>query len=146
MADSDSDNSSSSSDAAGRFLPKSQKGWGGGELEMEHQLESFREKKSGAAAVDISQFQNTEVGKGYQAKHVVRQKQYVDPETADVQDMTTRYNDSSKEETKKITNKKRKEPSGTKPKKDTPKTRLKKYMGCTGMRNFRREIQDILSS
>ena len=33
----------------------------------------MRTEKSGSAAVNLNQFRNTEVGQGYQAKHVVRQ-------------------------------------------------------------------------
>ena len=52
--------------------------WKGEEMEMEHQLDSSSSrrddnKKSGFAAVDISQFHNSVVGEGYKAKHVVRQ-------------------------------------------------------------------------
>ena len=48
--------------------------WEGDSMEMDHQRESFREDKSKAVtAVDIRQFQNTVIGEGYQAKHVVRQ-------------------------------------------------------------------------
>ena len=57
--------------------------WEGEEMELDHQRETERrdrdreESSTGAAAivtaVDLNQFRNTEVGKGYQAKHVVRQ-------------------------------------------------------------------------
>jgi hypothetical protein len=57
--------------------------WQGEEMELDHQRESERRDRdrdassTGAAAivtaVDLNQFRNTEVGKGYQAKHVVRQ-------------------------------------------------------------------------
>ena len=169
MSESDSDSSSGSSDAAARFLPKSQKGWGGGDLEMEHQRESFRQQKKGAAAVDISQFQNTEVGKGYQAKHVVRQRglqhhdlsgQQKQQTTADLvfQDTGgssgTRAKEEKEESKSSSRNKKRKERGSDsikeeerKPRrrKDTHKTRLEKYLACAGMRNFRREIEEMLS-
>ena len=50
------------------------RGWDGGHLEMEHQVESLRQNKSSAvAAVDVRQFHNVEVGEGYKARHVVRQ-------------------------------------------------------------------------
>ena len=58
--------------------------WQGEEMELDHQRETERRDRdrdesstTGAAAivtaVDLNQFRNTEVGKGYQAKHVVRQ-------------------------------------------------------------------------
>lgn len=45
--------------------------------EFEHQRERLRRADDHAsthAAVDLSQFRNEEVGKGYKAKHVVRQR------------------------------------------------------------------------
>jgi hypothetical protein len=54
--------------------------WAGEEMELEHQRQQPSDKKQTYAAVDITQFQNTVVGKGYQAKHVVRQRT---AETAD---------------------------------------------------------------
>lgn len=137
MTESDSE-SSNSHDAAARFIPGSHKGWGGNDLEMEHQRESFREQKNGAAAVDITQFQNTEVGSGYQAKHVVRQKHFKQQPAFAVKDMT-----GGKE--KKYNKRKRPEPEIPEPC-DTPKTRLKKYLACAGMKHFLRELDDMLSS
>jgi hypothetical protein len=62
-------------------------GWDGDNMELEHLRESGRLLKDGKglplqgsqsssayAAVDLSKFRNTEVGQGYQAKHVIRQK------------------------------------------------------------------------
>ena len=52
-------------------------------MEMDHRRDRMRPKAENGeegrgagtyAAVDLRQFQNTEVGKGYQARHVVRQK------------------------------------------------------------------------
>jgi hypothetical protein len=75
---------------------KKKRGWEGEELELEHQREqmmmtmmhpSMGQKKgeeggvvvnsstaSTSAAVDLNQFRNTEVGRGFQAKHVIRQR------------------------------------------------------------------------
>ena len=51
-------------------------GWAGDELEMQHQMEhlSNNNTKNATAAVDLSQFRNEEVGVGYQAKGVIRQR------------------------------------------------------------------------
>jgi hypothetical protein len=63
-------------------------GWDGDDMELEHLKETGRLLKDGRglssqdqsqsasayAAVDLSKFRNTEVGQGYQAKHVIRQK------------------------------------------------------------------------
>lgn len=65
--------------------------WQGEEMELDHQRETERrdrdrdESSTGAAivtAVDLNQFRNTEVGKGYQAKHVVRQNTATNNDTA----------------------------------------------------------------
>lgn len=77
--------SSDGSSAAGPALPagvlKTRTAWAGDELEMDHTREQIRrgaddevDHQATHAAVDISQFHNKEVGSGYQARHVVRQK------------------------------------------------------------------------
>jgi hypothetical protein len=53
--------------------------WEGEEMELEHYREDRlsgekRRKHDTAVAVDLAQFQNTAVGQGYQAKHVIRQR------------------------------------------------------------------------
>jgi hypothetical protein len=64
------------------------RGWGGGDMEMEHQQEATRkEKRKNVAAVRVEQFQNTVVGEGYQAKHVIRQPSK-NKEAAKIVDMT----------------------------------------------------------
>ncbi|VEU44472.1 unnamed protein product [Pseudo-nitzschia multistriata] len=64
----------------GEFGSKNDKnrgGWGES-MELAHQREAGRRVTAGApetvVAVDLSQFRNTEVGRGYQARHVVRQR------------------------------------------------------------------------
>ena len=60
-------------------------GWGGEELEMQHQQDVFAAKnknKHHQQSLLRDQFQNTEVGQGYQAKHVIRQKQHSSATTA----------------------------------------------------------------
>lgn len=130
------DNSSSSSDDDERFLPKSRKGWQGEDLELEHARESSGKSKQ-AAAVDISQFQNTEVGKGYQAKHVVRQ-QHAERKTVEIIDYSQKNKKRAREE-EAVDDDQKKEV-------DNPKTRLKKYLASPGFVMFRKEIEDILSS
>jgi len=158
-----SSSSSSSEDEAARFIPKSAKGWQGGDLELDHAREAFEQHKSKTvAAVDISQFQNTEIGKGYQAKHVVRQrgagldagneasgtlevKDMSQPNTTTITTSTTTTTTTtttarSKDKKK---SKKRKEPPEEI---DTPRIRLNKYLNCPGMVAFRKEIENILAS
>ena len=57
-------------------------GWGEA-MELAHQTEESERRRKrkqnsdgdvGAVAVDLGQFRNTEVGRGYQARHVVRQR------------------------------------------------------------------------
>ena len=80
---------SDDSDDGARHLPagvlRSRGGWADmNGYEVEHQRERLRRvdhaksdedvTKTTHAAVDLSQFRNEEVGKGYKAKHVVRQR------------------------------------------------------------------------
>jgi len=107
------------------------RGWQGEQLEMDHQLEVVRSgKQSAAAAVDIRQFQNTVVGEGYQAKHVVRQRSAQPTSDLKIQDMT----------------------GGTSFRNDKEQNLLKSdtgarnYIENEGLREFRKEIESILSS
>ncbi|CAJ1969550.1 unnamed protein product [Cylindrotheca closterium] len=105
----------------------SKRGWQGSSMEMEHQQDSSRNKKSkNVAATDKQQFYNTEVGVGYQAKHVMRQPSKRDPKNK-VVDMTGGKDFKSEKkrpETKKFEN----------------------VIECKGLRDFRREIEKILNS
>jgi hypothetical protein len=117
-----------------RGVTKRRRGWEGEEMEMVHQTEAFREDKGKAsAAVDISQFQNHEVGKGYQAKHVVRQKTGEAP-SVKIKDMSGGNNgaDSKAKAPKRSANEIREIRAS--------------YMKSAGLREFRKEIEKILSS
>lgn len=112
-----------------RGVSSRRKGWQGEELEMQHQREAARsEKQKVSAAVDIKQFQNTVVGEGYQAKHVIRQPS-TSNSAANVRDMTGGKFAESTNETKPLTTTDRAE-----------------YIKNSGLRDFRREIETILSS
>jgi hypothetical protein len=108
-------------------------GWQGEEMEMTHQRDAFREDKSKAhAAVDISQFQNHEVGKGYQAKHVVRQRSGKESSSGKMQDMT---GEASGKKTKEL------------PAVSTISVEERdSFIRSSPLREFRREIEKILSS
>lgn len=82
--------------------------------------------KAAHAAVDLSQFRNEEVGKGYQAKHVIRQAGTTS-KTSGIVDMSKNEKDESKPKPKEAT---------------TTET----YLACRGMRNFIREIDNILEN
>ncbi|CAB9531161.1 expressed unknown protein [Seminavis robusta] len=137
MAPASDDSSDSDESEDRRFLPQSHKGWQGENLELDHQRESIRQHKTKAtsAAVDISQFQNHEVGKGYQAKHVIRQ-QVASQDTVKIKDMT---GDKKKR-------KKEKRQREKTEKVDTPKAKVQKYLSSPGLILFRGEIEDILKS
>jgi hypothetical protein len=118
-----------------RGVTKRRRGWEGEEMEMVHQREAFREDKGKAsAAVDISQFQNHEVGKGYQAKHVVRQKTGEAPsvKTKDMSGGNNGVADSKAKAPKRSSN-------------EISEIRAS-YMKSAGLREFRKEIEKILSS
>lgn len=80
----DEGGSDASSKLGGPFLPDGvlrQKGaiWEGEEMELDHYREERlsgekRRKQNTTVAVDLTQFQNTTIGQGYQAKHVIRQR------------------------------------------------------------------------
>jgi ribosomal protein S2 len=67
-----SDSESSAGPCVPKGVLKSRGGWQGDELELERS--AAEPDKAVFAAVDLDQFRNTQVGKGYQAKHVVRQR------------------------------------------------------------------------
>ena len=98
---------------------------------IDHQRETLQNSgntKAAHAAVDLSQFRNEEVGKGYQAKHVIRQAGAgATSKTSGIVDMSKNEKDESKPKPKEAT---------------TTET----YLACRGMRNFIREIDKILEN
>ena len=114
-----------------RGVTSRHRGWQGENLEMEHQQEASRsEKHKARAAVDITQFQNHVVGEGFQAKHVIRQPSAQTGSTA-IFDMTGGMQSGSRMEPK--------APQKSTATKDD-------YMRNSAFRDFRREIEKILSS
>jgi hypothetical protein len=113
-----------------RGVSTRRKGWQGEALEMEHQQEASRsEKRKVSAAVDIKQFQNHVVGKGYQAKHVIRQPS-ASASVTNIRDMAGAKTGESSKEVKSL---------------NTSAERAD-YIKYAGLREFRREIENILSS
>ena len=86
--------------------------------------------KSTHAAVDLQQFRNDEVGKGYQAKHVVRQKG-VPSKASGIVDMSQRKDESMKTLTARS---------------NAESITKESYLQCRGMRNFMREVNKILNT
>ena len=95
------------------------------------QQQSGSSAKSTNAAVDLQQFRNDEVGKGYQAKHVVRQKG-VPSKASGIVDMSQR-----KEESMETTQTARS---------NAESITKESYLQCQGMRNFMREVEKILEN
>ena len=93
---------------------------------MQQQSESSA--KSTHAAVDLQQFRNDEVGKGYQAKHVVRQKG-VPSKASGIVDMSQRKEESMATQTSRS---------------NAESITKESYLHCRGMRNFLREVEKIL--
>lgn len=122
------------------------RGWGEA-MELAHQTESgLRNNRNGdnyndndndrdsgqVVAVDLNQFRNTEVGVGYQAKHVVRQK------TATVAKTKTRTINSNSNVGV------GRENSGVED--QTKPIETEELLRNAGLRAFRTEIENILSS
>lgn len=135
-------------------LNSQRRGWAGENLEIEHQRESFasEDKKSRTAAVDLSQFRNEEIGKGYQAKHVVRQRGTA-VSSADVVDMSGGAFELKGGSEKKTSKKERNEKKSGKRKRekdrgvgaDQSDTRIDSYLECKGLETFLEEVEKMLS-
>ena len=143
------------------------RGWQGEELELEHQRRQVSANNKAAvgaavaAAVDLDQFRNTEVGKGYQAKHVVRQATAA-AASVTIQDMSLpsareeeeRHREKSSSSDKKKKKKRKRHSSGGKRRKkskeegddDHQSSRLKRYLRSDALRRFRKELQKIEAS
>jgi hypothetical protein len=130
-----------SDDSTGPALPrgvlKARAGWKGDDMEMEHQMRET-DKSGTSVAVDLQQFRNEEVGVGYQAKHVVRQRSGQTPEQK-IHDMSKASNEDSQSKKKK----KRKHEEKPEAKED-PAERVRKYLQSEGLRRFRKELEKIV--
>ena len=137
---------------------KAKKGWAGGEMEMSHHREQLRStdhvSKTQYGTVDLGQLQNKEVGHGYQARGVVRQRNGQERSGMKIVDMTKNTHEkeddinsgistsSSKEKRRKRTSKRKtKVPT----KKDKDEDPVQKYLQCKALCDFRRELEKILS-
>jgi hypothetical protein len=116
-------------------------GWEGDDLEWERSRSTTIDPKV-SAAVDLKQFRNEEVGKGYQAKHVVRQPSATRDHNFRIEDMTTKTTRSSKKG-------KRKDSSSATKKRDRDQedqfsSKLAKYLNCESFCKFRQEIEKMV--
>ena len=137
----------SSDDDLGPSVPsgvlRSRGGWDDKfNLEIEHTKEKMNadnnnEDKKISAAVDLSQFRNEEVGKGYKAKHVVRQKEAISHATK-VVDMSggSTFNKQKEDRTA--------DSSKSKKRRRDEESPVQSYLKCQGMRDFIKQTHKIL--
>jgi hypothetical protein len=156
----------SSDDETGNDLPagvlRSRGGWAdANNIELEHQRERLRaadteiehdqaargDVTKNHAAVDLSQFRNEEVGRGYKAKHVVRQRE-ASSSAMGVLDMSGGIFSTKDALSSSATKKRVHDESGGKDKtavgKKSSDSCLDTYLKCKGMRDFMKEIDKIL--
>ena len=146
--------------AAASATTRLERGWQGSNMELEHQREmslrvSGDGKQSTPVAVDLLQFHNTQVGQGYQAKHVIRQPGSDGHAMMVVKDMTvaTTSGKATAAATTTTSNKRPRDASGTSTSTSTSTrtsrtlstpTKLQKYLSSPGFRWFREEVEDLL--
>lgn len=133
MSDSESQ---SSANRGGPDLPRGvlkTKGW---KIDLDDD-NSRPSISSGPAAVDLRQFQNFEVGKGYQAQHVVRQPQAAS-EGVKIVDMSSR-----RVQPKEALHKSRHSSDKKDTKKDWKARRLQRYLQSPVFCRFRKELEKI---
>lgn len=147
------------------------RGWAGDEMEMNHKIQeklSSSSTTNNFTAVDLTQFRNEEVGRGYQAKGVVRQN-YNEGQTLKVIDMSKKIAataiatqqssnnnnnvndgcskscpDDKKRKLKKKKQKTEEKKAGRQQREE--EVNLEKYLQCEAIRRFRREIEKIVRS
>lgn len=119
------------------------KGWAGEELEIEHRREQLRNNEfKSHTTVDLGQFQNKEVGVGYQARGVIRQRGADGPQMKIV-DMTKKVGQDDQETGSVESSSKKKRKREKKSKKKAKDDLLKMFLECRALRDFRKEIEKI---
>jgi hypothetical protein len=120
-------------------------GWQGEEMELQHKQNQQQDSstKDVSAAVDLKQFQNTEVGVGYQAKHVIRQRT-----SAGVAVTTTTTTTTNNKQDVSTNNLKHKSKKMTYDHNNTAQVipTKEEFVRNDGLRMFRKEIENILST
>lgn len=114
-------------------------GWQGDHLELQHSMDMRRsdtQHDDTVVAVDLSQFRNTEVGRGYQAKHVVRQKGLPEQEAVPRRHRTPTQRDLDEGEPRHDTN----------PTERRTRRKLETYLECERLRCFRKKLAEIEAS
>mmetsp|Transcript_24585 Transcript_24585/g.51786 ORF Transcript_24585/g.51786 Transcript_24585/m.51786 type:complete len:161 (+) Transcript_24585:189-671(+) len=155
--DSGDDNDDGDSGSYGPAIPsgvlRSRGGWDGDNLEIDHQRERLRSgvNENEPATVDLSQFRNVEVGKGYQAKHVIRQRDTLSHSQKVIDMSGGRFVEMREEsdDLKLDSSSKRRGKSdcgdSRELKKQQRETKIASYLGCKGMRDFVKELDSTLS-
>lgn len=114
--------------------------WKGDDMELKR-----KNPGSDFKAVDFEEFRNYDVGKGYQAKHVVRQRVVENKNPTTIRPPPP--------ESKSITSPSSKPPPKSMKKRDHKTTtgesnqkKLKRYLQCEEFRSFRKEIENIATT
>lgn len=143
------------------------KGWAGEEMEMSHRREQLRNTDhSGTSSssqqqqyygtVNLEQFQNKEVGHGYQARGVIRQRTGLSSANLKIVDMRKKNSQQEKEEdggnsvtsasgSKEKRMSKRKRSDSEKKREEIPTDPTEQFLRCKALRDFRKELEKILS-
>jgi hypothetical protein len=127
-----------SSQSAVMAYSNKRRGWDGDHLELHR--EQPTESSASHVAVDLGQFRNEQIGVGYKAKHVIRQRSVPDASVV-VHTMTQDTTSNIQAQLKRKHENLRTE--YTEPK---PTTRLQEYLKCEKLRHFRKELASIESS
>jgi hypothetical protein len=135
--------------------PRVKKGWAGEEMEMSHRREQLRNTDHTRTSaqqygtVNLEQFQNKEVGHGYQARGVIRQRTGLPSSNLNIVDMTMSKKNpqQEKEDTSASSSKEKRRKRKSKRKrsgKEIPTDPTEQFLRCTGLRDFRKELEKIL--
>ena len=145
--------------------PRVKKGWAGEEMEMSHRREQLRNTDHTRTSaqqygtVNLEQFQNKEVGHGYQARGVIRQRTGLPSSNLNIVDMSKKNPQQEKEEDggnnsvtsassskekRRKRKSKRKRSDSEKTRKEIPTDPTEQFLRCKALRDFRKELEKIL--
>jgi hypothetical protein len=133
-----------------RYKTARGKGWEGEEMEIAHQREErlrgagSRSGKEKYQTVNLDQFRNDEVGVGFQARGVQRQKTGMD-DRIKIIDMTKNDSPHQSDESRDNEAKRKKTRHRKNGSQEDGEDSIQKYLQCQALRDFRKEIEKILS-
>jgi hypothetical protein len=129
-----------------RDIPVTKTGWAGEEMEIAHQRgDSSSSRKEKYQTVNLEQFRNNEVGNGYQARGVVRQKTGEMGSKMNIIDMTKKQPQSDGSNDDKEAKKRRSKRQRISGQKDENMGSIDIFLQCQALRDFRKELEKILS-